>query len=72
MINITASLNSRIAMLTSQLATTADPTKRADIQSMLDGCKASLAAQRTAKTYCHYCGLPTRNGECSECGTEPF
>ena len=21
---------------------------------------------------CHYCGLPTRNGECDECGTNPF
>lgn len=67
----------RVAMLETALATgdysETTFTKREHIEQALVAQRASLAALKGTShiTYCYYCGLPTRDGVCAECGTVP-
>lgn len=48
---------------------------RSALEQGLAGSRASLVSLKEradVPTYCHYCGLQTRNSECVECGTGPF
>ena len=66
----------RAAMLENALATGdfrgTTFTKREHIEQALVQQRESLAALKARGSEpCYYCGLPTRDGECFECGTVP-